>query len=185
MVSCHFLQNTAISNQMKLDMIYTFAELFWHVSFRITAKAILPVEKIFLLLRQVSVAIEISCYLTAFWSYLRTFMESLFLLQKMKTRSPWYGSSLNCMLTDATKPGICLRKSVAPHARKIRLAPSAIRFIIIFSSPAEVLKGYPAGNHQECIISFPENKSWGGYHLQQLGYSDYRICRMKKKPPQM
>ena len=23
-----FLQNTAISNQMKLDMIYTFAELF-------------------------------------------------------------------------------------------------------------------------------------------------------------
>ena len=51
-----------------------------------------------------------------FLSYLRTLIESLFLLQNIKTQVPWKGSSLNCMLTMETSPEICLRKSVAPHA---------------------------------------------------------------------
>ena len=51
-----------------------------------------------------------------------------------------------------------------PQARKIRVAPSAIRFIITFSVSEEVLEVYPAENYLEYKLSFPENRSSAGYH---------------------
>lgn len=52
-----------------------------------------------------------------FLSYLKTLMEFLFLLQKIKTLLSEKGSILNCMFTIETRLPICLRKSVAPMAR--------------------------------------------------------------------
>lgn len=48
---------------------------------------------------------------------------------------------------------------MAPQARKIRVAPSAIRFIITFSMSEEVLKVYLAENYPGYKLSFPENRS--------------------------
>ena len=71
---------------------------------------------------------------------------------------------LKFSVTAATKPGICLRKSVAPQARKMRDAPCAMRFIITFSLFAEALEVYRAGTLPECKVSCPENRSSNGCH---------------------
>ena len=70
-------------------------------------------------------------------------------------------------LTAAASPEICFRKSVAPQARKIRVAPSAIRFIITFSVSEEVLEVYLAESYLEYKLSFPENRSSAGYHWKR------------------
>ena len=71
-----------------------------------------------------------------------------------------------------TTPGISFRKSVAPHARKMRSASSAKRFIITVSWSEEVSRAYRIGNHLEYRASIPENKSSDDCRYDSCGLTD-------------
>ena len=72
--------------------------------------------------------------------------------------------NLKLRVTIATNPGICFRKSVLPQARKMRFAPSAMRFIITFSMCVKAVKVHLTEIHLGCKVSFLDSKSSDDYH---------------------
>lgn len=83
-----------------------------------------------------------------------------------------------------TNSGICFRKSVAPQARKIRVAPSAIRFIITFSVSEEVLKVYLSESYPGYKFSFPGNRASAGYHWKRDDFENKKYWK-NAEPLQM